>query len=112
MYTDPTRIHADDPGHVEGNVVFMYLDAFHGNEQELSDMKNLYIQGKLSDGELKRVLSADLVAFLAPIREKRSFYQQHPEMVRKALIEGSMRAKEEAVKTMGEVKEAMRITNY
>lgn len=112
MYTDPTRIHADDPGHIEGNVVFMYLEAFHQDERELTDLKQLYTDGKLSDGELKQILASDLLAFLKPIGEKRAFYQQHPELVRKALIEGSMRAKEEAEKTMGKVKDAMRITNY
>ncbi len=112
MYTDPTRVHADDPGHLEGNVVFMYLDAFHSDQQELEDLKRLYTEGKLSDGESKRILATDLISFLAPIREKRVFYQQHPELVRKALIEGSLRAKEEASETMKEVKDAMKITNY
>ncbi len=112
MYTDSTRVHANDPGHVEGNVVFMYLEAFHRDENELADFKKLYTDGKISDGELKRILASDLITFLTPIREKRAYYQQHPEIVRKALKEGSMRAKEEAKETMKEVKDAMQITNY
>ena len=112
MYTDPTRLSATDPGHVEGNVVFMYLEAFHENVQDIEAWKKLYSEGKISDGELKRILGQDLVAFIAPIREKRLYYQDHPELVRKALVEGSQRAKAQAEITMKEVKNAMKITNY
>lgn len=112
MFTDPTRIRATDPGHIEGNVVFTYLDAFYSNADELDDLKNKYIAGKIGDKEVKGILSELLNNFLNPIREKRAFYRAHPELIREALLEGTEKAKKAAAATMLEVKEAMKITGY
>lgn len=112
MFTDPTRIRATDPGHIEGNVVFTYLDAFYPNADELDDLKNKYIAGKIGDKEVKGILAELLNKFLSPIREKRAFYQAYPELIREALLEGTEKAKKEAAATMLEVKEAMKITGY
>jgi tryptophanyl-tRNA synthetase len=112
MYTDPTRLKATDPGHIEGNVVFTYLDAFYHDKAELEDLKTEYRAGKLGDAQVKGLLTELLNKFLEPIREKRAFYQARPEVVRDALIEGTQKAKKVASSTMLEVKEAMKITAY
>ena len=112
MYTDPTRIRATDPGHIEGNVVFIYLDAFYQDKKGLEELKNKYKKGEVGDVEIKKILSDTLNAFLAPIRERRAFYESHPEEVQKALIEGTARSREIAQKTITEVKKAMNISGY
>jgi len=112
MYTDPTRIRATDPGHIEGNVVFMYLDSFHPDKKELEVLKKKYTEGKVGDVEIKDLLTKILNDFLKPIREKRAFYMAHPEEVKKALIEGTSRARKVAQETILEVKDAMNITGY
>ena len=112
MYTDPTRAKATDPGHVEGNVVFIYLDAFYSDKEKLEELKELYQQGKIGDAETKELLTKTLNNFLDPIREKRAYYLSHPEEVRQALIEGTERARKTAQATIAEVRKAMRITGY
>ena len=112
MYTDPTRIRATDPGHIEGNVVFMYLDAFHPDKKELEAVKKKYTEGKVGDVEIKEMLAKILNDFLGPIRDRRAFYTAHPEEVKKALIEGTSRARKVAQETILEVKDAMNITGY
>lgn len=112
MYTDPTRIHATDPGHVEGNVVFTYLDAFYPNQNELNELKEKYTEGKVSDMEIKTILTNTLNTLLDPIRERREEIKAHPEKVQHALEDGTARAKKEAEATMMEVRDAMRISKY
>jgi tryptophanyl-tRNA synthetase len=112
MYTDPTRIHATDPGHVEGNPVFAYHDAFNPNREEVEELKERYRKGRVGDVEVKRRLADALNAFLEPIRERRSRYAARPDLVREALVEGSRRAKRVAEATMQEVREAMRIKYF
>lgn len=112
MYTDPTRAKATDPGHVEGNVVFTYLDAFYSDKKELENLKKKYTQGKVGDVEIKNILSDLLNDLLKPIRERRKFYLDNPEKVRDALVEGTLRAKKVAQETMLEVRKAMNITDY
>lgn len=112
MFTDPTHLKVSDPGHVENNPIFIYLDAFHKDSEELANLKDHYRKGGLGDVVLKRMLAEDLNTFLTPIRERRSYYKAHPELVRKALIEGSKKAKKVAEQTMQEVRDAMKITKY
>src|SRR3990172_7741907 len=71
MFTDPTRIHATDPGHVEGNPVFAYHDAFNPSKGDVEELKTLYRQGRVGDVEVKRRLSRALNQFLEPIRQRR-----------------------------------------
>ncbi|MEK7214322.1 MAG: tryptophan--tRNA ligase [Chloroflexota bacterium] len=111
MYTDPTRLRATDPGHVEGNPVFMYHDAFNPNLDEVNDLKERYVLGKVGDVEVKTKLAAALNTFLAAIREKRAYYEARPNLVREALIAGTTHARTVAQATMAEVRDAMRI-NY
>ena len=111
MFTDPTRIHATDPGHVEGNPVFMYHDAFNPDTAEVQDLKDRYVTGKVGDVEVKQKLARALNALMDPIRERRAGYEAHPEQVREALAEGSSHARNVAKETMAEVRNALRL-NY
>jgi tryptophanyl-tRNA synthetase len=113
MYTDPTRIKATDPGHVEGNPVFIYLDAFCDEREvgEVGEYKKRYLAGEVGDVEVKKYLVGVLNRFLEPIRQKRAEYEAKPEVVEKILREGTEKAREEAQKTLLEVKRAMEL-NY
>ena len=111
MFTDPTRLRATDPGHVEGNPVFMYHDAFNTNLDEVRDLKERYVAGKVGDVEVKQKLAAALNAFLDPIRERRAYFEAHPREVRDALAAGTAHARAVAQQTMRQVRAAMKI-NY
>ncbi len=111
MYTDPTRLRATDPGHVEGNPVFMYHDAFNPDVDEVNDLKERYLLGTVGDVEVKTKLAKALNNFLEPIREKRRYYEERPELVREALAKGSGEGRAIAQETMAMVKDALKI-NY
>ncbi len=111
MFTDPTRIHATDPGHVEGNPVFMYHDVFNPDEAEVQDLKDRYVTGKVGDVEVKEKLARVLNSLLDPIRERRAYYEARPKLVREALASGTAHAKKVAEQTMAEVRSALRL-NY
>lgn len=114
MYTDPTRIRATDPGHVEGNPVFTYLDAFgdEGDKSEIANLKERYETGQVGDIEVKKYLVKILNNFLDPIRKKRAEYENQPELVKKILKEGTEKARMEAQKTLAEVKKAMKLDYF
>jgi tryptophanyl-tRNA synthetase len=109
MYTDPTRIHATDPGHVEGNPVFAYHDAFNPDTAEVKDLKERYVRGAVGDVEVKQKLARALNAFLAPIRQRRAYYEERPDLVREALATGTAHAKKVAERTMSEVRGALKL---
>ncbi len=109
MYTDPTRIRATDPGHVEGNPVFMYHDAFNPNAAEVEDLKERYRAGRVGDVEVKQKLAKALNQLLDPIRQRRTAYAGRMDDVRAVLEEGARRGREVAEATMGEVRSAMRL---
>lgn len=111
MYTDPTRLRATDPGHVEGNPVFMYHDAFNPNAEEVQDLKDRYVKGTVGDVEVKQKLAAALNAMLDPIRGRRAEFEAKPQLVREALGNGTRHAREVAGNTMAEVRNALRL-NY
>ena len=111
MYTDPTRLRATDPGHVRGNPVFTYHDAFNDDPEEVKDLKARYVKGKVGDVEVKQKLNAALNRFLEPIRERRAEYERQPKLVEDILAEGSRRAREEARETLRLVRDAMGL-NY
>lgn len=111
MYTDPTRLRATDPGHVEGNPVFMYHDAFNPNTDEVQDLKDRYVKGAVGDVEVKQKLVAALNALLDPIRERRAHYEAKPDAVREALANGTQFSRRVAGETMAEVRSALRL-NY
>jgi tryptophanyl-tRNA synthetase len=107
MYTDPTRLRATDPGHVKGNPVFTYHDAFNDNHDEIHDLKSRYVKGKVGDVEVKQKLVAALNRFLDPIRERRAAYASQPSLLEDILADGSRRAREEARETLGMARQAM-----
>jgi tryptophanyl-tRNA synthetase len=113
MYTDPTRLKATDPGHVEGNPVFIYLDAFgeDSDQNQIQEFKDRYQEGTVGDVEVKRYLAQVLNRFLEPIRARRAEYEKQPELVEQILKEGSSKAKSAAEETLKEVKKAMQM-NY
>lgn len=114
MYTDPKRIRATDPGTVEGNPVFIYLDAFgeESDKAQISDFKKRYTEGQVGDIEVKKSLVKILNNFLEPIRKRRAEYEAQPELVEKILKEGTEKARIEAAKTLKAVKEAMKIDYF
>jgi tryptophanyl-tRNA synthetase len=121
MYTDPGHLRVEDPGKVEGNTVFTYLDAFCTDEhfaKYLPDYKNLdelkahYRKGGLGDVKVKKFLFAVLNEFLTPIRERRKHYEEHPEEVAKILMEGTENARAVANDTLAKVKAAMQIDYF
>ena len=111
MYTDPNRIHATDPGRVEGNPVFIYHDAFNPNTDEVDDLKARYRAGTVGDVEVKTLLADAINRFLEPSREKRQEYESKPNLVREALESGSNHARRIAQETMEDVRDALEI-NY
>lgn len=111
MYTDPNHIHIEDPGQVEGNVVFTYLDIFDDDKEHVQVLKEHYQKGGLGDVKIKRYLNEVLEAKLAPIRERRLEFAQDMPAVYQMLKEGSQKANVVAEQTLKEVKEAMGL-NY
>ena len=109
MFTDPTRLRATDPGHVEGNPVFVYHDAFNPNTAQVQELKERYVVGKVGDVEVKRLLVDALERFLEPIRVRRRQFESQPELVRAALAEGSGYAREVGEQTMEQVRAALQI---
>jgi tryptophanyl-tRNA synthetase len=111
MYTDPNHIRVEDPGQVEGNVVFTYLDVFDDDKEKVQELKAQYRKGGLGDVKIKRYLNDVLQAKLQPIRERREAFAQDRGAVLEMLKEGSLKAEAVAAQTLDEVKEAMGI-NY
>jgi tryptophanyl-tRNA synthetase len=111
MYTDPNHLKVDDPGEVEGNPVFAYLEAFDPDRQHVQALKDHYGRGGLGDVKVKRYLLEVLDAVLSPIRVRRTEYAQHLELVETALKEGTQRGREVAGQTVQMVREAMKL-NY
>ncbi len=112
MYTDPSRIKSTDPGKIEGNPVFIYLDTFaSGSEKsQVDNFKKRYQQGGIGDVEVKQYLAKILNDFLDPIRKRRDEYS--PEQISQILKAGTQKAQEEAKKTMSEVRKAMKIDYF
>jgi tryptophanyl-tRNA synthetase len=107
MYTDPNHIRVEDPGKVEGNVVFTYLDIFDPNKDEIQELKRHYERGGLGDVKLKKRLIDVLDAFLKPIREKRLQLAKDPQYVMKTLLAGTRATLQVAEQTMYDVRRAM-----
>ena len=120
MYTDPTHIQISDPGHLEGNCVFTYLDAFSKPEHfeeylpeyhNLDELKEHYTRGGLGDVKIKKFLNNVIQEELAPIRARRAEFEKDIPAVYEILKKGSDAAREVAAQTLSEVKQAMKI-NY
>jgi tryptophanyl-tRNA synthetase len=100
MFTDPTRIHPTDPGHVEGNPVFIYHDAFNKDAAEIAELKDRYRKGTVGDVEVKKRLARAINEFLDPIRERRATWAADPARLEEILVEGSRVARREAQETL------------
>ncbi|HZK47425.1 MAG TPA: tryptophan--tRNA ligase, partial [Atopostipes sp.] len=92
MYTDPNHIRIEDPGQIEGNVVFTYLDIFDSDKEKVAELKEHYQRGGLGDMTIKRYLNEVLQDYLAPIRQRREEFAKDPDFVMNMLKEGSERA--------------------
>lgn len=120
MYTDPNHIKVEDPGKVEGNMVFTYLDVFSTDEQiseysdfsSLEEMKEQYKKGGLGDVTIKKVLYQVLEDLLEPIREKRKYYEERMDEVEKILKDGTNKAISKANETLNKVKKAIGIDYF
>ena len=110
MYTDPDHIKVSDPGKVEGNVVFIYLDAFHKDKEEVAELKLKYKKGGLGDVALKSLLNETLQTLLAPIREKRASLKRQDLI--EICFEGTKKAKMVADHTVREVREAIGVNFF
>lgn len=111
MYTDPGHLKVEDPGKVEGNPVFTYLDAFGMDKPKIEEMKAHYSRGGLGDSTVKKYLLDELQNFLDPVRRRRAEYAKDPQAVIKLLAEGTEVANRVANQTLSEVRRAMGI-NY
>ena len=120
MYTDPDHIRIEDPGKLEGNTVFTYLDAFCNDAHfehhlpeyaNLQELKDHYTRGGLGDVKVKKFLNNVMQAELTPIRERRKMWEQRIPEVYEILREGSKAAEAKAAETLRDVKAAMKI-NY
>jgi tryptophanyl-tRNA synthetase len=104
VYTDPLHLRVEDPGHLEGNVAFIYLDAFDPDQAGLAAMKEHYVRGGLGDRVVKARLETCLQEFIAPIRARRRELEQDRGYVLQLLKEGTLKAREVAAQTADEVK--------
>ena len=109
VYTDPARVHATDPGKIEGNVAFMYHDLFNSNKEEVEEMKDLYRKGEIKDVEVKERLFEVMNEYLKPIRERRVEAEgMKDELLAKAL-DGSKKVQVIAKDIVEKMKEAMEL---
>jgi tryptophanyl-tRNA synthetase len=107
MFTDPNHLRVQDPGKIEGNTVFTYLDSFAKKPAEIIKLKEAYQRGGMGDVTIKKYLIDVLEELLTPIRKKRNELQQDPEELMKIALEGTAKVREVAAKTLREVKEVM-----
>ena len=112
MYTDPNHIRIEDPGQVEGNMVFTYLDVFGKEKEYIEELKEHYRHGGLGDVKIKRYLIDVLEEELAPIRRRREELAKNPEAIMEMLHKGSLAAEKVAAQTLTEVKKAMGIQYF
>ncbi|MBQ6653420.1 MAG: tryptophan--tRNA ligase [Prevotella sp.] len=121
MYTDPLHVNLNDPGHVEGNAVFTYLDAFSTEQdfadfwpeyQNLDELKEHYLRGGLGDMKCKKFLNEVLNKFLEPMRQRRQELEKDIPEILNILLRGTEQARETAAQTMSEVRRAMQIDYF
>jgi len=112
MYTDPGHLRVEDPGKIEGNTVFSYLDVFSEDKTTVQEMKEHYQRGGLGDVKVKEYLFEVMNAHFGPIRERRAEFAADPAYVRQVLIEGTEKANAVAERTLAEVRAAMKIDYF
>ncbi len=109
MYTDPTRLKPTDPGHIEGNPVFVYHDAFNPNKDEVAELKSRYVAGTVGDVEVKQKLAMAINNLLDPMRDRRAALEASPEKVDEILRKGIEKGREVSGAVLKKVKQAMKI---
>lgn len=112
MYTDPGHLRVEDPGKVEGNPVFTYLDAFGKDKGKIQELKDHYSRGGLGDSIVKKYLLEVLLEFLEPIRKRREEFAKDPKQVMDYLFKGTEVAIKKSNQTLMEVKRAMGIDYF
>jgi tryptophanyl-tRNA synthetase len=112
MYTDANHLKVTDPGQVEGNVVFSFLEVFDPDKQQVEALKEHYRRGGLGDGVLKQRLTGVLEDFIKPMRERRQQYEKDPAEVMRICHQGSLKAREKAQKTLQGVRQAMAMIEF
>lgn len=112
MYTDPDHVRVEDPGKIEGNNVFTYLDAFDSEKVSLEELKLSYAKGGVGDTVVKNRLFEVLNSMLTPMRSRRDEYAKDPEAVMEIVRLGTLQTKAEAAKVMAEVRRAMKIDYF
>ncbi|WP_378217475.1 tryptophan--tRNA ligase [Acinetobacter pittii] len=112
MYTDPNHLHIEDPGQVEGNIVFTYLDAFDPNKEEVEELKAHYRRGGLGDGTVKKRLEGVLKELITPIRERREELAKDPDYIMDVLRQGTDKCRLITQQTLDEVKDGLGLFKF
>lgn len=109
MYTDPNHLKVEDPGQVEGNVVFTFLDLFDPNKAEVEALKDHYRRGGLGDGVLKQRLTGVMENMIGPMRTRREEYAKDKGEVMRILLKGTEDARQVAAQTLSEIRHSMKL---
>jgi tryptophanyl-tRNA synthetase len=112
MYTDPNHLRIEDPGQVEGNIVFTYLDAFDPNKEEVEELKAHYRRGGLGDGTVKKRLEGVLKELITPIRERREELAKDPDYIMDVLRQGTDKCRLITQQTLDEVKDGLGLFRF
>ncbi|SEO67093.1 tryptophan--tRNA ligase [Acinetobacter sp. yr461] len=112
MYTDPNHLRIEDPGQVEGNIVFTYLDAFDPNKEEVEELKAHYRRGGLGDGTVKKRLESVLKELISPIRERREELAKDPDYIMDVLRQGTDKCRLITQQTLDEVKDGLGLFKF
>ncbi|HHP4685667.1 TPA: tryptophan--tRNA ligase [Acinetobacter baumannii] len=112
MYTDPNHLRIEDPGQVEGNIVFTYLDAFDPNKEEVEELKAHYRRGGLGDGTVKKRLEGVLKELITPIRERREELAKDPDYIMDVLRQGTDKCRIITQQTLDEVKDDLGLFKF
>ncbi|MCU4413547.1 tryptophan--tRNA ligase [Acinetobacter sp. WU_MDCI_Axc73] len=112
MYTDPNHLRIEDPGQIEGNIVFTYLDAFDPNSEEVEELKAHYRRGGLGDGTVKKRLEGILKDLISPIRERREELAKDPDYIMDVLRDGTEKCRIITQNTLDEVKDGLGLFKF
>ncbi|WP_151692057.1 MULTISPECIES: tryptophan--tRNA ligase [unclassified Acinetobacter] len=112
MYTDPNHLRIEDPGQVEGNIVFTYLDAFDPNKEEVEELKAHYRRGGLGDGTVKKRLEGVLKELITPIRDRREELAKDPDYIMDVLRQGTDKCRIITQQTLDEVKDGLGLFKF
>lgn len=112
MYTDPNHLRIEDPGQVQGNIVFTYLDAFDPNKEEVEELKAHYRRGGLGDGTVKKRLEGVLKELITPIRERREELAKDPDYIMDVLRQGTDKCRLITQQTLDEVKDGLGLFKF